>query len=252
MRQVVLITGASSGVGAAAAKRFVRRGAKVLMVARSAEKLAALAGEIGYGAIACPCDAADGEAVSVLREKILAEHGVPDVIVNSAGAGAWKTVQDTSPKEAVQMMQAPYFAAFNITQAFLPGMLERGTGILIHINSPACIAAWPKSAGYAAARAALFGLHRALSQDLVGTGVESCHVIFGEIDSEYFETNNVDRSDVPWLGKIVPTLEVEGCGLTVADLAITPRAHTVRPWLLRPLLGFATLMPRVGAWALRF
>lgn len=230
----------------------MRRGAKVLMVARAAEKLEAVAEKIGFEAIPCPCDASDGVAVEALKEQVLAEHGVPDVIVNSAGAGAWKTVQDTSPQEAVTMMGAPYFAAFNITQAFLPGMLERGDGILIHVNSPACMGAWPKSVGYTAARTALLGFHRALSQDLVGTGVESCHVIFGEIDTEYFETNSVAPGDLPALGKTIPTLSTEGCGLTIADLAITPRAYTVKPWLLKPHLAIAKLLPGLSAWALRF
>lgn len=252
MRQVVLITGASSGVGAAAARRFVKRGAKVLMVARSADKLNALGEEIGFGAIPCPCDAADGKAVAALKAMVLEEHGVPDVIVNSAGAGAWKTAQDTTPDEAVTMMGAPYFAAFNVTQAFLPGMLERGTGLLIHVNSPACMGAWPKSVGYTAARSALLGFHRALSQDLAGTGVESCHVIFGEIDTGYFETNGVTQGDLPALGKTIPTLSAEDCGLTIADLAITPRAYTVKPWALQPHLTIARFLPGLSAWALRF
>lgn len=222
------------------------------MVARRADKLDALVDEIGFGAISCPCDAADGAAVAALKEKVLAEYGVPDVIVNSAGAGSWKSVQDTSPQEAVDMMSAPYFAAFNITQAFLSGMLERDSGKIIHINSPAALGAWPKSAGYTAARAAMLGLHRALSQDLAGTGVQSCHVIFGQIDTDYFETNGVARSDLPWLGKTIPVLDAEHCGLTIADLAITPRAYTVQPWLLRPHLTVAQFLPGLSAWALRF
>lgn len=230
----------------------MRRGAKVILVARSESKLEAVANKIGFGAIPCPCDAADPASVDALKAHVLEEHGVPDVIVHSAGAGAWKTVQDTRPDEAMAMMQAPYFAAFNISHAFLPGMLARGSGVLIHVNSPACMAAWPKSAGYTAARAALLGLHRALLQDLVGTGVDSCHAIFGEINTPYFETNGVGQDDLPGLGKIVPTLTAEDCGLTLADLAMTPRPNTVRPWLLRPMLGLSALMPGLTAALLRF
>jgi short-subunit dehydrogenase len=249
---IVLVTGASSGVGAAAARRFVRRGAKVIMVARSADKLSELAADIGFGAIPAPCDAADPDAVAKLAAEVIAEHGVPDVIVNSAGAGAWKTVPETTPQEAVSMMQAPYFAAFNVTQAFLPAMLERDSGIIIHVNSPACIAAWPKSAGYTAARAALLGFHRALAQDLAGTGVESCHVIFGKIESGYFAENNISESDMPWLGKLVPTLSVDDCGLALADIAIRPRPYAIYPFLLSPHIAVAMVMPRLAAWALRF
>ena len=184
--KTVLITGASSGVGAAAARAFARTGARVILVARGEAPLTALADEIGVLAHAMPCDAADPVQVAALKERVLAEYGVPDVLIHSAGAGQWKTVQDTPPEEAVMMMNAPYFAAFTITHAFLPGMLERDSGTIISVNSPACIAAWPSSVGYAATRAALKGFHDALSQDLAATGVNACHVIFGRIDSPYF------------------------------------------------------------------
>jgi short-subunit dehydrogenase len=250
--KLVLITGASNGVGAATARRFVKYGARVVMVARSADKLEALADDIGFGATAMPCDAADPQAVAEMATEVLRDHGVPDVIVHCAGAGAWKPVQETSPAEAVEMMGAPYFAAFNITHAFLPDMLERNTGTIIHVNSPACIAAWPKSAGYTAARSALLGFHRALSQDLAGTGVDSCHVIFGEIETDYFETNGISRDALPWLGKLIPVLSVERCAFVLTDLAMHPRAYTVAPFLLRPHTAIATLFPRFAAWMLRF
>ncbi len=250
--ELVLITGASSGVGAAAARKFVRRGARVILVARSADKLQAVADDIGFGAIAVPCDASDPQAVAALAKDVTAAHGVPDIIINSAGAGAWKRLEDTPPQEAVEMMGAPYFAAYNITYAFLPAMLERGHGTIIHVNSPACLTAWPASVGYTAARAALLGFHKALAQDLVGTGVRSCHVIFGRISSPYFEENNVAEADIPWLGNLVPILSEESCAETLADVAIRPRDYVISPFLLRPHIAVAMAFPRFAAWMLRF
>jgi short-subunit dehydrogenase len=250
--RLVLITGASSGVGAAAARKFVKRGAKVILVARSAEKLEALAEDIGFGAFAAPCDATDPQAVADLADRVIKEHGVPDVIVNSAGAGAWKTVPETTPAEAVQMMGAPYFAAFNITHAFLPAMQKRDSGLILHINSPACIIAWPKSAGYTAARAALMGFHKALSQDLAGTGVQSCHVIFGRISTGYFARNNVTENDMPWLGKLVPMLSPEDCAEALGDIVVRPRPYAIYPFLLVPHVAVAMVVPRFASWLLRF
>jgi len=250
--KLVLITGASSGVGAAAARKFVRWGAKVILVARSAEALDAVADDIGFGAIAAPCDAADPEAVAALAAQVLETHGVPDLIINCAGAGAWKSVQDTPPQEAVIMMNAPYFAAFNITHAFLPSLLARGAGQIMHINSPACVAAWPNSAGYAAARAALLGFHRALSQDLAGTGVESSHIIFGRVDTAFFADNNVQESDIPWLDKLIPRLSAEDCAEALADVALRPRPYAIFPFLLVPHIAVAMVAPRFAAWLLRF
>ena len=135
--KLVLITGASSGVGAATAREMVKRGFKVLMVARSADTLNRLASELGELAIAAPCDAADADQVGKLADRVMLEHGVPDVIIHSAGAGQWKRVEDTTPAEAVTMMQAPYLAAFNVTHAFMSAMLERRSGVIISVNSPA-------------------------------------------------------------------------------------------------------------------
>lgn len=250
--KLVLITGASSGVGAAAARKFVRWGAKVILVARSAEALDAVADDIGFGAIAAPCDAADPEAVAALAAQVLETHGVPDLIINCAGAGAWKSVQDTPPQEAVTMMNAPYFAAFNVTHAFLPSLVARGAGQIMHINSPACVAAWPNSAGYAAARAALLGFHRALSQDLAGTGVESSHIIFGRVDTAFFADNNVQESDIPWLDKLIPRLSAEDCAEALADVALRPRPYAIFPFLLVPHIAVAMVAPRFAAWLLRF
>ena len=249
---LVLITGASSGVGEAAARAFSRQGARVVLVARSESKIAALAEELGVTAIAAPCDAADASQVAALAEWVLRDHGVPDVVVHCAGAGQWKTVQDTDPSEAVAMMQAPYFAAFNVTHAFLPAMLERKSGVIISVNSPACIVPWPSSVGYTAARAALRGFHHALSQDLAGTGVECSHVIFGKINSEYFTNNPGVAEKMPWLTKTIPTLSVEACAEALVHLAHSPRHSAIYPWILRLHCAFGVVFPRMARWLLRF
>ena len=173
------------------------------------------------------------------------------MIVNGAGAGQWKSVQDTTPQEAVSMMQAPYFAAFNVTHAFLPAMLERGHGTIIHLNSPACLAAWPNSAGYAAARSALLGFHRALAQDLVGTGVHSCHVIFGKIASDYFANNPGVEEQMPTLTRTIPTLSVQDCATALQKVVSRPRGSAIFPWVLRIHCGAAMVLPGLSARLLR-
>jgi short-subunit dehydrogenase len=150
------------------------------------------------------------------------------------------------------MMQAPYFAAFNITHAFLTDMLERGTGLIISVNSPACIVPWPSSVGYTAARAALRGFHHALSQDLAGSGVACSHVIFGKISSEYFDNNPGVIEKMPWLSKTVPTLSVDASAEALTHLAAYPRHTAIYPWVLRIHCGFGVLFPRLARWLLRF
>ena len=250
--RLVLITGASSGVGAAASKAFCSDGTKVVLLARNPEMLHAVAQEAGAVAVAIPCDLADPDAVAKMAKQVLAEHGCPDVIVHSAGAGQWKTVQDTTPQEAIIMMQAPYFAAFNVTHAFLPAMLARKSGVIISVNTPACMIAWPSCAGYAAARSALRGFSDALSQDLVGTGLHACNVIFGKIDSPYFENNPGVAEKLPTLDKLIPTLSTDDCAAILKRLARKPRHTAIYPFMLRPNLLTARLFPRFARWLLRF
>lgn len=238
---VVLITGASSGIGAATARAFAARGDKVVPVARSTEALQAVAEDTG--GLAVPCDASDGDAVADMAAQVRDAVGVPDVIVNSAGAGAWKRVEDTPPAEAIEMIGAPYLAAFNVTQVFLAEMLARRSGVVVHVGSPAGMSAWPGSAGYAAARGALRSFHEALAQDLVGTGVASCHVMFGEVLSPYFERNAVGRDQLPMLGKLVPRLTPEQCADHIIRLSGRPRHTAVHPVMMRLLVEGARLFP---------
>jgi len=249
--KLAVVTGASSGVGEATARLLVRRGYRVVMIARSADKLDALAGELGVLAIAAPADAADGAAIDAIARRMIGDHGAPDLIVNSAGAGQWKTLPDTTPDEVREMMDAPYMAAFMTTRAFLPAMLERGEGVILHVNSPACIAPWPASAGYAAARMALRGLHEALAQDLAGTGVRSCNVMFGRIDSPYFDNNPGVEDKLPFLDKLIPTLSPETCAEKLAMLAEAPRHSAAFPFMLSVNVLIARLFPGIARRMLR-
>ena len=228
-----IITGASSGIGAATARQLAADGYKVILVARNQSKLEEVAAEIGNNALIEVCDAGDGNAVLAMAERVRRDHGIPEVIVNSAGAGEWKFIEDTSPDEAVAMMKAPYFAAFNITHAFLRGMLEQRHGVIIHVGSPVSICTWPSCTGYAAARWALRGLHESLCDDLYGTGVHSCHVIFGKVLSSYFDHNPNTEEKIPGIAKIVRAISTEKCAEVIAHTVRRPRRRTVYPFMLR-------------------
>jgi short-subunit dehydrogenase len=149
------------------------------------------------------------------------------------------------------MVQAPYLAAFNMTQVFMRDMLARGSGVIIHVNSPASLFPWPSSVGYAAARWALRGLHQSLRQDLAGTGVSSCHVIFARVDSAYFDHNPGVVEKIPWIAGTIRTLSADECGRIIADLAEKPRPEVLHPLALR-LYGWSfRVTPGLVRWLLR-
>jgi NADP-dependent 3-hydroxy acid dehydrogenase YdfG len=257
-RPLALITGGSSGIGAATAATLAADGWRVVVVARGAAALHTVRDRLvatGGTVMAEVADASDGAAVLALAERIVAEHGVPNAIVNAAGAGEWRFAEETEPALAVQMMGAPYQAAFNTTSAFLPGMLQRGSGVLIHVGSPGAFVPWPGATAYVAARWALRGLHEALRQDLRGTGVSTSHVVFGEVTSPYFETNAVGRDQLPWLSRVVPAISPDQCAAVILDTIRTPRPQVIHPPLVRALVRAGRAVPplgrRLAAWGAR-
>ena len=251
---LILVTGASSGIGAATARRYAARGDTIVLVARRREQLGEVA-EAVRGAGGVPIveavDAGDGEAVVALAGRVIEAHGAPDVVINCAGAGAWRFIEDTPPGELDGMMAAPFRAAFHVCHAFLPAMMRARRGVVVHVNSPACTMPWPGSTGYTAARWALRGLHEALSQDLPGTGVASTHVILGEVSSAYFDANPDSHEGIPRIAALIPVLTPEYAAKVVVRAADRRRREVIAPFVLRTFVWQRWLVPGLIRWLVR-
>jgi len=250
-KHVAVVTGASSGIGAATARLLAANGWRVVLVARRAERLQELAGEIetaGCAAMVEALDAADGAAVEAMADRVRSRWAPPSLVVNSAGAGVWRFLEETAPEQILEMIGAPYLAAANCCRAFLAGMLAAGGGALIHVGSPASLMPWPGATAYTGSRWALRGLHEALCMDLVGTGVTSSIVYFGEVSSEYFEANPDSRQHIPSVGGWIPTTAPERCAEVLLGVARRPRRVVFHPFQLRLMWWLANSAPAPTRW----
>ena len=254
LNRVVLITGASSGIGEASARHLARHGARVILVARSRDNLERIAQEIraaGGEAHAVPCDLGDAQAVLNLSETVTREHGVPDALVLSAGAGRWLFLEETEVPEARAMLGSPFWAAFWVARAFMPGMLGRQSGRIVIVGSPVAWLTWPGATAYTASRFALRGLFESLRVDLAGTGVTASMVVPGQVDSAYFANNPGVLDRAPRVATVLlKPVSSEAVARGVHDAIRSGRAMTVLPWLLRVFFGLNVIAPGLVRWLL--
>jgi NADP-dependent 3-hydroxy acid dehydrogenase YdfG len=132
--KVAIVTGASSGIGAATARELGRRGATVVLAARRVDDLEAQARAIrgaGGEAMTIPTDVADSALVALLVERTMAAFGRIDVLVNNAGANWSRPLAASSPEEVIRLVRVNLLGAMLLTRAVLPGMLERRHGAII-------------------------------------------------------------------------------------------------------------------------
>lgn len=186
----VVVTGGSRGIGAAMARRFAAEGARVTVVARSAEALEAVAREIDGNAVVA--DLGDDAVVDGLIEKIEAQHGAIDVLVNNAGIETTMpfAVEDERAIRAVSRinLEVPMVLARQV----LPRMLDRGTGHLVFVSSLAGTAGFPGMAPYCATKAGILNFVNALRRELHRAPVNVTVLAPGPVDTQMWD--NVENS----------------------------------------------------------
>ncbi|MCB1850111.1 MAG: SDR family NAD(P)-dependent oxidoreductase [Gammaproteobacteria bacterium] len=248
VNKIVLITGASSGIGAAIAKAASQAGAdRILLLARSERRLGKVADEIkseGGKAIVYPVDLADPGEVQTVTQRILDQEGVPDILINNAGIGRWRFLCEMGTEEITDTMALPYFATAWVTRAFLPAMLERDSGHIVNISSVASRLAWPGATAYIAACRAMRGFSDALRSDLHGTRISVTHYESGPIDSPYWQNNPGSRERVPGIAKLlVPVISEDQVARAVVKGVSRNKQSIVMPTMLRVVYVLHRVFP---------
>jgi len=207
--RVVLITGASSGIGAATARLLAARGTTVALVARRADRLAEVLADCTATAPSSrwwAADLSDPSAAAELGLRIWDEYGRIDVLVNNAGIPMRRPADRLTMAEVERVMTVNYFSPVALTLALLPRFLDRGAGIIVNVSSLGGRLGIATEAAYSASKFALSGWSEALAADLVGTGVSVRLVLPGAIDTEIWDQPG---NDAPvYSGPLVPAEEM--------------------------------------------
>jgi NADP-dependent 3-hydroxy acid dehydrogenase YdfG len=192
--RVIVITGASSGIGAATARAAAAAGARVVLAARREDRVRELADELG-DAVAVRCDVTDRAQVTSLVQAALAAFGRIDVLVNNAGQGLQAEVEQLSLDDFRDVLELNLVAPLAAMQAVLPTMRQQGEGAIVNVSSGTTFADVPGTGGYVASKIALERLSAIARNELEGSGVTVSTIIPFATDTEFLASIKAGRSE---------------------------------------------------------
>lgn len=192
--RTVAITGASRGIGLATARALAGAGARVALLARSADTLADAANALGRGAVALPCDLRDATRVASAIDELLGTFGdAPDVLVLNAGIFALGTVGEMPPAEFADIVALNLVAPYAFLHALVPRMRARGHGHVVTIGSIADRVAYAENGAYAASKFGGRALHQVLRTELKDSGVRATLVSPSSVNTPLWDRIDPDR-----------------------------------------------------------
>ena len=188
--KVVLITGASSGIGKQTAIEFAKLGSNIILVARTKNKLEQVENQLkqfNVTTLVCPCDVSKKEQVENMSKIVLKKFNSVDILINNAGFAIYGSVFDLSIDEIESQMETNYFGMIYCTKLFLPLMIKQKSGHIVNVASVAASFGLPGIASYCASKFAMLGFSEGLKHELSGTGVGITVVSPIMVKTDFFE-----------------------------------------------------------------
>jgi short-subunit dehydrogenase len=238
---VALVTGASSGIGAATAAALAAVGARLVLTGRDKARLDEVAEQAG--AVAIPADLTEPDGPDRLAAATIAAVGRVDLLVSNAGTGWAGPIGDLSPATAAEMVALNLLAPIQLARLLVPGMVARRSGRLIFVSSVAGAMGVRHEAAYAATKAGLNCLAESLRYELSPQGIGVTVVLPGVVDTPFFERRG-RRYDRVWPIPIRP----ERVANAVVDAAARDRAVVYVPRWMQVPAGIHGVAPRAFRW----
>lgn len=245
--KVVLITGASEGIGFAIASEFAKEGSIVVLLARNEEKLknavqkiTSAGGKAGY----VSCDATNPDDLRKAISKTESDHGTIDILINNAGGGTFKPLHLMDNKEAELPIMIPVLAATVAAHAVAPSMIQRKSGHIVDLTSPAGYFPLPFMLPYTAARHAITGFSLGLRDELRHYNIGVSLICPAQVDTGYFERNDADLGWYPRISKVFPVLKPEQVARKVVKSVKKNKREVIFPFILWFFVRYFQTFPR--------
>ena len=248
--KVVLITGASSGIGKQTAIEFAKLGSNIILVARRKNKLEQVENELkqfNVKTLVCSCDVSKKDQVEKMSKIVLEKFNSIDILVNNAGFAIYGSVYDLSVNDIESQMETNYFGMVYCTKNFLPLMLEKKSGHIVNVASVAASFGLPGIASYCASKFAMLGFSEGLKHELNGTGVGITVVSPIMVKTDFFDHPSFEKmpkySPTSLSAKTVAKAIVKASSSSRLEI-ITPSIVRIAVWLkhtfpyfINPILG---------------
>jgi short-subunit dehydrogenase len=241
--KTVVITGASSGIGRAAALEFARHGANLVLAARRAELLDEVAAQCRALGVECRAIVTD-----VTRredcQRLIDSAGDIDVLVNNAGFAIFDAIESARAEDLEAMMQTNYFGTVWCSQAVLPGMLRRGRGTIVMLSSIAGLMGYARMGGYCATKFAMIGFAEALRDEVIGRGVRVATVCPGTTETQFFV--KAERGKMPGASRLLLAVKPERVARAIVNSAADGKYRRIVPFFAGLYIRFKELAPRAA------